>query len=201
GGGGFMALPGSYTATLIAIVGGQVTELAGPVDFEVVPLRDGALERATDQQFATFREDVEGFQQDFARTNERLGDQIERIEALQTALERAESEDRGLRSRLAETRLELLELREAMSGSEARGEIGERGPPTPGNRLSVGMRGLSTTYGPTELHSQTVAAGRSELAEIRTDVDRMAEQVMPELERAVEAAGAPPLGGTPPSDD
>ncbi len=197
GGSGLWALPGSYTATLIKVEEGQTTELTGPVRFELVPLREGALPRPSDQVVASFRDAVVAFQHDFARTENLLDESLQKVEALQTALERAEDDDPGLASRLYDVRLELLELREALSGSEAKDEIGERDPPSPGNRLSVASRGLTTTYGPTELHRSMVEAGRNELAEIQVEVERLAEQVIPELERAVEATGAPPIeGGT-----
>ncbi|MDX1577059.1 MAG: glycosyl hydrolase [Gemmatimonadota bacterium] len=201
GGGGFLALPGDYTATLIAIERGETTELSDPVGFEVVPLEEGALTPVSDEVFAAFREEVEAFQQDLARTDDLLDDQLDRVRALQTSLDRAEGDDPELRSRLEDTRIQLLELREAMNGSEAKGEIGERSDPTPSSRLFVGFRGLSTTYGPTELHRRTIEAGRVELADIRAEVDRMAGQVVPALEQAVEAAGGPPVEGDPPMGD
>jgi photosystem II stability/assembly factor-like uncharacterized protein len=194
-GGGFLALPGSYEATLVAIEGGEVTELAGPEPFEVEPLYEGALPRASDEEVASFREQVIAFQRELTRTDDALDEHIDRVEAMQTALERAEQDDPELATRLYDTRLELLELREQMEGSEAKGEIGERGPPTPSSRLFIGFRGLNTTYGPTELHRRTVEAGRNELAPIREEVERFGEQVIPELERALEAAGAPPVEG------
>lgn len=89
--------------------------------------------------------------------------------------------------------MELLELHEMMRGSEAKNEVGERSPPTPGGRLSVATRGLSTSYGPTELHRLSLEAGRSELASIRAEIDRIDDEVIPDLERALEAAGAPPV--------
>jgi hypothetical protein len=89
--------------------------------------------------------------------------------------------------------LELLDVRERMQGSEAKGEIGERGPPTPSSRLSVGFNGLSTTYGPTEMHRQSIQAGRAELAPIRAEIQRYADEVVPALEREVEGTGAPPI--------
>jgi hypothetical protein len=165
------------------------------VSFKVVPLRDGALPRAANEVIAAFREEMETFQQDLQRTDNLLDEQIQKVEAMQTALERAEADDPQLAARLYGTRLELLDLREAMEGSEAKGEIGARDPPSPGNRFFVGWRGLSTTYGPTELHRRTVQAGRNELAALRSALDRIAEQVMPELERALKAAGAPPIEG------
>ena len=193
-GGGFLALPGTYTATLVRIEEGEVAELAGPESFEVVPLRDGALPRVADEVVAEFRADVAAFARDLTETENLLDEQIEKVEAMQVALRRAETDDPGLAGRLYDTRLELLEIRVALEGSEAKDEVGEGGPPTPDDRLDVGEDGLDTTYGPTEHHRQTVAAGRNELAAIRAEIDRMASELA-ELESALEAAGAPPVEG------
>lgn len=196
GGGGFMALPGTYSATLIKIERGEIDELAGPVDFEVVPLREGALPRAPARVVEAFRAEVEAFDRELTRTTDALDEHIERVELLQAALERAESEDRELAERLHDTRMELLDLQEAFSGSEARGQVGEREPrPSPGSRLSAARGGLQTTYGPTEVHRAALEAGRNELAPLAAEVERMGSDVLPALEQAVEATGAPPVGG------
>jgi photosystem II stability/assembly factor-like uncharacterized protein len=192
-GGGFWALPDTYTATLIKIEEGEVTELSGSVEFQVVPAFEGALERVPADVVTAFRQEVESFAQDLTETSNLLQEQIQKVEAMQTALSRADSPDPELTSRLYQTRLELLELRERMRGSEARGEIGERSPPTPSSRLSVGYQGLGTTYGPTAMHRQTVQAGRAEFAPIRTEIQRYAEEVVPSLEEALEGTGAPPV--------
>jgi photosystem II stability/assembly factor-like uncharacterized protein len=194
-GNGFPVAPGTYTATLVKVEAGEVTKLAEPVSFDVQPLRDGALPRVSDAVVAQFREELKTFQRDLSRADNVLDELIQKIEAMQTALQRAEASDTALTRRLYATRLELLDLRKAIEGSEAKDEIGERDPPSLGNRYSVGVRGLNTTHGPTELHRSTVAAGRNELAALKTELDRMVEQVMPELERALEAAGAPPIEG------
>ncbi len=193
-GDGFPAPPGTYSATLVKIERGEVTVLAGPESFDVVPLRDGVLPRASAEAIAAFREELQDFQHDLQRTTSALDEQIETVEAMQTALARATSVDTALTRRLYETRATLLELREAAEGSEARGEIGEDSPPSPGSRYSTGVRGLNnTSYGPTAMHRATVQAGRSELAALQGQLTRIVEQVMPALERALAAAGAPPI--------
>lgn len=194
-GGGYMALPGTYTATLVAVEEGDVTELDGPVSFEVEPLYDGALPRASNEEVATFREEVVAFEREVTRAEDAADELVQRVEAMQTALERAGTADPALEGRLYEARLELLELREELEGSEAKGEIGERGPPTPDDRLDVAEEGLQTSYGPTELHRRTLEVGRAELAPIREEIDRYGDQVLPELESALEATGAPPVEG------
>ncbi|MFO7894222.1 MAG: hypothetical protein R6U63_10840 [Longimicrobiales bacterium] len=194
-GGGFMVLPDTYTATLIKIEQGEVTELAGPMEFEVEPAFEGALERVPADVVAAFREEVEAFAHEMTRVNDLLQEQIQKVEAMQIALSRADRPDAELTSRLYDTRLELLGLREQLRGSEAKREVGERGPPTPSSRLSVGYRGLSTTYGPTEMHRQSVRVGQAELAPIRAEIERYADEVVPSLHDALEATGAPPIEG------
>jgi hypothetical protein len=193
GGGGFLALPDTYTATLIKIEQGVVSELAGPVEFTVEPLVDGALQRVSADVVTAFRQVVTDFANDLTETNNLLTAQMERVEAMQTALSRADSLAPELSERLYQTRLELLEIREQMQGSEARGEIGERNPPTPSSRLFVGYRGLGTMYGPTEMHRQSIEVGRAELAPIRAEIERYAEEVVPSLEADLQATGAPPI--------
>jgi hypothetical protein len=190
---GFMAMPGTYTATLTKIEEGSMTTLSDPITFEVVPLREGTLDGAPHAEIASFREEVESMIQDLSTTSNTLERQLEKVHAMQTALARAEQEAPQLVTRLHEARIQLLELEEAMNGSEAKDEIGERSPPTPRSRMFVGYRALSTTYGPTEMHRETVATGRRELTAIQNQLNDLVENVMPGLEQALEAAGAPPL--------
>lgn len=192
-GGGFLALPDTYTASLIQVEEGVVTELAGPVEFQVEPAFAGALERVSDEVVAAFREEVTAFANDLTETNDLLDTQIQRVEAMQTALGRADALAPELSERLYQTRLELLEIRERMRGSEAKAEIGERNPPSPSDRLFVGYRGLSTMYGPTEMHRQSIEVGKAELVPLRAEIEHYAEEVMPALERALEATDAPPI--------
>ncbi len=187
---GYRALPGTYSATLIVTRRGGETELAGPIEFDVVPLLDGALPRADPAVVAAFRAEVEAADRELTRTEDALEAQIETVEALQTALRRADTRAPALAERLYQTRLELLDLRERLDDSEARDEVGERGPPTPGDRLNFAEEGLETTYGPTPLHRSMLEAGRNELAPLQAEVERMAE-VVAELESAVLEAGAP----------
>jgi len=190
---GFMATPGTYTATLVKIQDGEATELSESVTFDVEPLEEGTLDGASNQEIASFREELERFQQDLTATSNTLEAQIEKVHALQTALARAEQRAPALVERLDEARSSLLEIREAMEGSEAKAQIGERDPPTPTDRLLVGYRALSTTYGPTEMHRKSVEAGQRELADIRQRLRTLVDNTMPALEKEVEAAGAPPV--------
>lgn len=192
-GGGFMVTPGTYTATLSKKVLGKVTQLSEPVTFEVEPLREGTLERASNKTITEFREDLEAFQQRLTKTSNKLEGQVNRVDAMQKALQRASKEDPELVKQLHEARTDLLHLQKQLVGSEAKQEIGERTQPTPSSRLYVGYNALSSTYGPTPMHVKTVEAGKKELDKIEADVNDFAENRMPKLEQALQNAGAPPI--------
>lgn len=194
-GGGFMATPGTYTATLSKIIQGEVTQLSGPVTFDVIPLQEQALEGASDETIVEFRENLEAFQQDLTKTTNTLQKQLDKVNAMQTALARADGEAPELITRLNDARLQLLELNEQMNGSEAKEEIGERTPPSPRSRMFVGFRALRTTYGPTPMHRETVEIGKQELAEFKQDLNRIVNNAIPALERDLKATGAPPVEG------
>lgn len=192
--GGFMVAPGTYTATLNQKVLGEVKQLSEPMPFKVTPLREGTLERASDQAIAEFRKTVENFQQELSKTSSKLEANINRVNAMQKALNRASEEDTSLVKRLHNARMQLLEIQERMEGSEVKQEIGERlNKPTPGSRLYVGYNALSSTYGPTPMHRKTVQAGINELDKIQSDLDAFVQNVMPELKKAIQQAGAPPI--------
>lgn len=192
--GGFMATPGTYTAALSKKIRGEVTQLSEPVEFEVTPLHEGTLERASNKTISDFREELEAFQQDLSKTSNKLEKQINQVNAMQKALSRAPEEDTALVKQLHNARTQLLNIQEKMEGSEAKAEIGERNKkPTPGSRLYIGYSALSSTYGPTPMHVKTIEAGKTEINRIQQDLNQFVENIMPELKKAVEATGAPPI--------
>ncbi len=192
-GSGFMATPGTYTVSLSKFVRGEITQIAEPDTFEVVPLQDPAIEGSSDESIVEFRENLEQFQQNLTQATNTLRTQLDKVNAMQRALMRAEEEAPELAKRLNEARLQLLELNEVMNGSEAKNQIGERNPPSPRDRLFTGYRALSTTYGPTEMHREQVEIGKEELDEFEQELNDFVENVMPSLEKALEEADAPPL--------
>ncbi|MDX1477357.1 MAG: glycosyl hydrolase [Saprospiraceae bacterium] len=199
-GGGLMATPGTYTATLSRQVNGEVTKLAGPVEFHVVPLRKGTLEGASYEEIIAFREDLEELQEDMAVATYMFENSMEKVEAMNTALERTDIESTDLVSRIYEVKQALIALDLEVNGYDVKDEIGENNPPSVRGRMFTGMRGLSTTYGPTPMHKEQLAIAKSELQQLMPRVRKIAEEDIPALERALDQVGAPWIEGTPPKN-
>ncbi|MEM6648385.1 MAG: glycosyl hydrolase, partial [Bacteroidota bacterium] len=195
GNNGFLAVPGTYTATLVRTAGGVMNELAGPMSFDVVPLyEDPALEGASPAMIAAFREEMEGLQADFAQFSTTMDEQMELIEAMQTAHARATSPDAALAAQLHEAREALLAMNQRVSGYASKRGPGERNPPSARNRMFMGFRGLGTTYGPTAMHREQVELAKTELAAMQTELNQFIETTMPTLETGLAATSAPPIG-------
>lgn len=195
GNNGFLATPGTYTATLTKTADGVISVLAGPIDFEVVPLREPALSGASIEEINAFRKEMEVLQVQVAEFSNLMEEQVDRVEAMQTALARADQPSADLVARLHNARATLLALGQKVGGYDSKREPGERNPPSPQSRISVGMRGLSTSYGPTEMHKQTVETGKTELAVVKSELDDFISSVMSGLEADIKAIGAPPIKG------
>jgi len=73
--------------------------------------------------------------------------------------------------------------------------VHENLPPNPGYRLAFAVGGLLTTYGPTEIHRQSLDIGKSDLDVIKRDLTVIVETILPNLEEDLKAAGAPWIEG------
>lgn len=195
GGGGFMATPGTYTASLSKEVNGTITQLSKPVTFKVKPLQKGALEGASPEEIIAFRGELEGLQSAVSAAGIILNESVDRVKAMQTALTRIEVESNGLNSKLHQLKAELMDLDEQMNGNRSKGEIGERSNPTVRSRMFVAFRAMFSTYGPTKMQKESLEIGKKELSELTAKLVNISDNVIPALEKELEAAGAPWIEG------
>jgi hypothetical protein len=193
--GGAMAPPGTYSVSLSKEVEGTVTNLAGPVKFEVVPLRKGTLEGISPKAYVAFSKEASTTQTLLSATSTILNENMEKVDAMILALGRANIEPGAMNKQLYDLKQQLFNLEEKLSGNRTKSEIGERNAPTIGSRLRVARRGLSTTYGPTELHRESLAIAKKELAMIAGQVEKISLEAIPILEKSLKKAGAPYIHG------
>ncbi len=188
---GFLVTPGRYSAALTRVSEGVETELAGPVSFNVVPLREPALEGASPEEIIAFRKEVETMQAELSAFLDELDHHKEYLEAMNVAHRRADRPDPEVTEQLFDARQFVLELENRVRGYEVKGEPGESNAPGPQSRYFVGVRGLITTYGPTPMHRETFARGKTLLDESQAELARFKEDVLAGLETALSATGAP----------
>jgi photosystem II stability/assembly factor-like uncharacterized protein len=193
-GGGFMAVPGTYNAQLSLVENGVVTPLDEPIEFEVVPLREASIPGPSFDEMLAFQNELTDFQVELTQFGQMVEKHMSRLQAMQTAHSLARNPSANLEKQLHDAHMQMLELQEMASGSEAKNEIGEKNPPTPNDRMFIGMRGLFTsTHAPTQMHKDMLEIGKKEFVPIEAELERFAAEVMPSLEAALSQTNAPPI--------
>ncbi|MEM7314453.1 MAG: glycosyl hydrolase, partial [Planctomycetota bacterium] len=82
---GVMAAPGTYTVTLSTHLYGEHNQLAGPVEFNVVPLRKGSLEGATPDKVAEFWQEYSATTRTYSAISLEMARQEKRLAAVRKA--------------------------------------------------------------------------------------------------------------------
>ena len=142
-----------------------------------------------------FRKEMETMQTQVGATVITLDNSLDKIKAMGTSLARSSQSSSELYQQLRQAKVDLMALKKEMSGSPAKEEIGERNDPTVQSRMWTGFRGLNSMHGPTQNHIQTIAVAKKQLAGIKAKVAAMSETTVPNLEKALQALGAPWIEG------
>ena len=195
GRGGVMASPGDYTVTIVKRIDGTNTVLEGPKPFKVVPMYDGALKRKSFNEMDAFRKETFAFQQDLTATNVALSRNIQRVAAMERALNKAEKPNDNLFKRINDARLALLNIDKELNGDDTKGEIGERSNPRASEGNSLGWRTSGNTYGPTDEHKAMLNRVKSQLAKVKSKLRDVLNNTLPQIERELKNTGAPWVEG------
>jgi photosystem II stability/assembly factor-like uncharacterized protein len=195
---GFLAVPGIYTATLVKIVEGETTALAGPVSFEVERMRTGALEGSPPEETVAFWDRLSAARRSSSAATTAVEKTFARLESLRMALARSRSAPDGLDTELHAIEQELFAIEEKLSGNKSRAALGEPDVPSVVRRLAVARQGTRlSTYGPTPTHRRSLEIAEEDLAALRDRLNTLLEERLPAFERRLQEAGAPWAPGQP----
>ncbi|MBR9826622.1 MAG: glycosyl hydrolase [Alphaproteobacteria bacterium] len=189
---GPMVAPGTYTATLYQRVRGETRQLAEPVEFNVVRLREGALPSATPDEVSAFWNRLEELSGEVSAANVMLAELDTRLGVLRTAMQRSSAAPGVLEDQWQALRDEVYEIEEALNGNQSHGGQYGSQPETVGSRLSFVSLGVGlSTYGPTPSHETQLRYAETEFSDIRERLNALYETGFPEFEVALNGADAP----------
>ncbi|WP_297764492.1 glycosyl hydrolase [uncultured Muriicola sp.] len=192
---GPMAMPGTYTATLSKEVDGVVTQLDGPISFEVTPLFESTLKGISYDQYNAYINEYNEVQTQLTKVSTSFDESMNKVKAMQLALSRANAAPGSMNTKLHSLKQSLYDFEERLEGNKSKDEIGERTKPSVGSHLSVARRGMSTTYGPTPLHKENLNIAKSMLNGLYNEIRTVANTTIPQLEKELKAMGAPYIIG------
>ena len=195
--GGFLAPPGTYTATLYKQVDGKVEKLSKTEQFEVVRLRKGALPGSRHADVADFWRKYEDAARSASALNLAFSNAKAKVKGMKLALANSTANAGDIDERLHDLRMEILSLESKVSGNQSKNEPGEKTKPTISDRLFSVSRGVGqSTYGPTETNRKSLEIAMDQLAETKRDLESAQEKIS-ELVQDLLEAGAPWIEGEP----
>ena len=85
----------------------------------------------------------------------------------------------------------LLSVKRKVFGNESKTEIGEKNHPNLFNRIRVASQGLSSSYGPTKLHLESLDMARLMNEDIKPLINELINKKVKPLENKIKAIGGP----------
>lgn len=189
---GVMAAPGKYTVSLSKRENGEVTELAGPNEFELVRLHQGALKGGEPGKNEAFYMELENLYKEVSEAELVIAKYRKQAIAMQAALKRSQAQPGEIDKELHDLMQKLYELDEKLQGNQSMNEIGEKTPPTIKLRITaVTMGGLVSTYGPTPTHRKSLAIAQKEFEVVHSALEDVRNVIIPSIEKKLMEADAP----------
>lgn len=198
GNSGWKVAPGTYTVSIAKRVNGVTTDLGQSQTFEVKQLYETTLKSKPAEQVVAFFQEFSKLQGTVGATNAVLSETKEKVGAMKSVLARTPNADSSLHQRLKALQDQLYDLEGALGGHQVMDAIGEPYPHSISDRMShIVIGNIFSTYGPTPSHLQSYEIAKAELAEVRDQLNTLNNKDIPEIEAALEAAGAPWTPGRP----
>lgn len=192
---GMMAAPGKYSATLFQQVDGEVKELSPPQEFEVIPLREGALQGAPTEEVVAFWRSYEDAVRSHSVMQMSLKNALTRVSRMKKVMSQSRASSGEFDNRLHNIRIALLEIDQSLNGNKSKTQPGEKTNPTIGSRLfslSIGIG--NSTYGPTTNHKRGLEIINEQMSAVQSDLEKNIG-LLSKLAKDLVTAGGPWMEG------
>ena len=124
----------------------------------------------------------------------KLTKSMNKVKAMRLALSRSKSENNNLSKKLFDIEEELNLMSVKVYGNSAKSEVGVKNNPNLSSFLGNAYRGLSTTYGPTGQHKQSLEIANSILNKLDESLNIIIGK-LPKLEVELSNMNAPVIIG------
>lgn len=191
---GPLVLSGKFTATLEREVAGDVAVLAGPVSFEVAALNLATLPAADRADVLAFQKQIVELRRAVRASGRVLGELQSRVDHARVAIRRS-SADPALLKDVVRLDSELLALRIKLSGDRSLSRRSKPAPMSINERIeNVAGAQLYTSSMPTQTERAAYGFAADAFEPVLIRLRSIATEALPQIENAVERAGA---GDTP----
>jgi len=193
GGGGAFALPGKYTVSLAKRVNGVVTELPGSETIEVAAATPYTQEERV--SMVEFEEKLGKLQKALTATQEAATEAGTRLDSIKRAIDATPTLSPKLHETALNLQRELDGINLALSGDRLWRAHNEGTPASISERIQSAGGSTRGTGHPTKTSMEQYQIGSDELAVQIPKLKKLIETDMKNLEKQLDAAGAPPTPG------
>ncbi|MBX7218894.1 MAG: glycosyl hydrolase [Blastocatellia bacterium] len=189
---GPLVLPGTYKVSLAKRVSGVWSQLAGPQTFTVKALGVESMAAADRAALVEFQQKVARLYGAFTGTLETANQTKRRLDAIKKAIHDAPAVDYKLLDQALALEKRLTAIQRALRGDEVIAGRNENAPKSIADRVGqiLEEERLSTAR-PTQTHRQQFAIASEELTTQLSALRQLVEVDVKNLEKALDAAGAP----------
>jgi len=186
-----MVSAGNYSVSMYALHNENLIPLTDAVSFKVVDLQQQALNPATPAEKEEFRKDFEQALMEYQALDKALSDAEKKVQMLKNACFRINGDPGKLLEEVYDVQNTVAKLKIKLNGTPSRLEVGEQEDPTPQQRFYAASMGLATSYGPTDMHRESLETGIHEMEPVMKEVQILVKTTIPALEQKLREAGAP----------
>ncbi len=189
---GHLVSPGNYTASLVKETEGQMYVLDGPINFNVVDLGRSTLQGTSYEDYSAHAYNVDQVYDRQTIFSNKLTKTMNMVKAMRVSLHTSKQLNNELGNNLFQMEEELNQLLVEVNGNSAKSEIGEKNDPTLSRFIGNAARGLSTTYGPTGQHKQSLEIANSMLDKLEVKLN-VIEGKLPSMRLELNNMNAPEI--------
>jgi hypothetical protein len=159
--------------------------------FTVTPIGERGQPGAPAEEVVAFSRSLDDLNRQVAGASAAVEAMLVETGAIKETLLRSDASD-NLRGQARTLELELLALKEKLSGNEIRDLYQDIGPVSISSRVNFAVMGtFRSTYGPTPSHRAAIDIAQKEFAEVSQRIQQIADSGLPELRAELNRAGVP----------
>lgn len=184
--------PGTYSVQMSSLIDGQYADLGEPATVKVVPLNNAVWPDTDRSVKGAFQKEVAELHRSMSGAQRLLGELRDKVRHMQAALDYVNLPSQDLHTKLSGLSNELRDAAHALNGDPYKSALDIDQPPTPSGRLGwIRYEQRKSSAPVTETHRMSLAIAKEEFQPILQTLQRIAEQDIPPIEEALEAADAP----------
>jgi photosystem II stability/assembly factor-like uncharacterized protein len=198
-GSGALAMPGKYKVSLTMTAGGITRNLAGPLEFNAVPLQNTSLPAIDRTSVVAFHEKVMEMTRIIQGTERYAEEKLQRANDILQALNSTPEAPSELTKKATDVQQQLYKIINVTFNRRTNKPSDEENPPAPvplNDRLwKLTWISWGSTGDPTQTQLDSYRILQEEFPPVYEQIKQIGEKEIPDLEQALENLGAPVTPG------